>query len=177
MLRVSHPDVVFRVIGEGAERENIEAAIRDQGIRNVQVLPHQPRSSVPSLIWDSDVCLVLLRRSEVFKTVIPTKMLEFMACGRPVILGVEGQALEILDAAGGGIAIPPEDAEALATAVLSLKSNHSLCDTYGLNGQAFIREKMSRKSTALDYERLLMKLLGKEIPVSAEGLKKTAGAQ
>lgn len=174
-LREHHPEVLFRIVGEGAEREKIEALLRDQHIENVQILPQQPRPQVPALIWDSDACLVLLKQSEVFKTVIPTKMLEFMAGGRPVILGVEGQALEILREANAGIAIPPEDAEALAAAVLHLKANVGLAQRYGANGKAYIESKMSRRQTALDYEELLFRVLGRKLP-AAESLKKIAGA-
>lgn len=175
LLRESHPDVIFRIVGEGAEREKIATSIRDQGFANVEILPQQPRSRVPGLIWDSDVCLVLLKRSEIFKTVIPTKMLEFMACGRPVILGVEGQALELLAEAQAGLAIPPEDAEALAAAILKLKSDAPLSAIYGQHGKLFIEEKMSRRSTAEAYEQVLIKVIGKASSLAAETLKKAAG--
>jgi glycosyltransferase involved in cell wall biosynthesis len=164
--------VLFRIVGDGAEREKIEAATRAQGIANVDIGPQQPRSHVPALIWDSDACLVLLKRSEVFKTVIPTKMLEFMACGRPVILGVEGQALELLQQADAGIAIPPEDADALAAAVLRLRADSTLRVRLGRNGEAFIQRNMSRQGTALDYERLLLRVAGRakveESPVAGK---------
>jgi glycosyltransferase involved in cell wall biosynthesis len=175
LLRDRHPNVIFRIIGDGAERAKIEASIQEQGLQNVEILPQQPRSKIPALIWNSDVCLVLLKRSEVFKTVIPTKMLEFMACGRPVMLAVEGQALEILEEAGAGIAIPPEDAEALASAVLTLQSNPSLALAYGRSGAIYIREKLSRRSTAFEYERVLMRLFGGEPSVSVETIEKAAG--
>jgi glycosyltransferase involved in cell wall biosynthesis len=176
MLRQSHPDVLFRIIGDGAERANIEALIKKQGLCNIAIHPQRPRSEVPSMIWNSDVCLVLLKRSEVFKTVIPTKMLEFMACGRPVILGVEGQALEILKEANAGIAIPPEDAGALVAAVLALKANPVLAAALGRNGRAYIEEKMSRQSTASEYERVLAQVLDYTLEIPAETFEKAAGA-
>jgi glycosyltransferase involved in cell wall biosynthesis len=176
ILRRSHPDVLFRIIGDGAEREKIQAAIRAEGIENVKILQQQPRSKVPALIWDSDVCLVLLKRSEIFKTVIPTKMLEFMACGRPVILGVEGQALEILEEAQAGIAIPPENAEALAAAVLRLRADSTLRARMGRNGAEFIERKMSRQGTALAYEHLLLRVAGQLAVENAPPARKAAGA-
>jgi glycosyltransferase involved in cell wall biosynthesis len=174
-LRHSHPDVLFRIVGDGAEREKIEAAIAAQRIENVELVKQQPRSRVPALIWDSDACLVLLKRSEVFKTVIPTKMLEFMACGRPVILGVEGQALDLMEEARGGIAIPPEDADALAAAALRLKADPSLCVRLGANGKEFIANRMSRKTTASDYERLLMRVIGHVLAEEPRPARKAAG--
>lgn len=176
ILRQSHPEILFRIIGEGAERANIEASIKQQGICNVEIRPQQPRVDVPSMIWNSDACLVLLKRSDVFKTVIPTKMLEFMACGRPIILGVEGQALEVLEEANAGIAIPPEDAGALATAVLTLHANPSFAAACGNNGKAYIEENMSRQSTAGEYERVLAKLLDSAPAIPVETFKKAAGA-
>ena len=70
----------------------------------------QAREKIPAFIGTSDVCLVLLKKTELFKTVIPTKMLEFMSCAKPVILGVDGQARHILEEAGAGITIEPENA-------------------------------------------------------------------
>ena len=70
MLRESDPNVVFRIVGDGAERGAIEESIKKSGYSNLEILPQQPRSKVPALIWDSDVCLVLLKQSEVFRTVI-----------------------------------------------------------------------------------------------------------
>ena len=176
LLRQSHPDILFRIIGDGAERGRIESVIRENGYANVELLPQQPRNAVPSLIWNSDVCLVLLKRSEVFKTVIPTKMLEFMACGRPVVLGVEGQAFEVLSEAGAGLGIPPEDAEALSRAVLELYADRALCETLGRHGELYIRSRMSRQSTALHYEGVLLSLVPLVTTEPSETLKRAAGA-
>ena len=96
-LQRTLPDVLFLFVGEGAEKEQLVSLAQRQGLRNVRFLPQQPREKIPALIQASDLCLVLLKKADVFKTVIPTKMLEFMACGRPVILGVDGQAREILE--------------------------------------------------------------------------------
>jgi len=114
-----------------------------------------------------NVCLVPLRKSDVFKTVIPTKMLEFMSCGRPVILGVEGQAQEIVEVARAGICIEPENPQQLAAAILKLKSDAQLTRTLGINGRDYIVRNLSREQTAHDYERVLANVLGHEIAVAA----------
>lgn len=176
MLREEHPDIVFRIVGEGAERPRIQAMIEHGDLPNVELLPQQPRASVPRLIWDSDVCLVLLKGAEIFRTVIPTKMLEFMAAGRPVILGVEGQALEILREAKAGVAIPPEDAEALASAVLALKERPEWRAQLGENGKHYIGREMSRRGTAAEYERVLMDVAGDEGAMELDTLDKAADA-
>ena len=87
-------------MGEGAEKERIKALAQSRGLTNVHFLDQQPREKIPAFISASDACLVLLKKTDVFKTVIPTKMLEFMSCARPVILGVDGQARQIVEDAG-----------------------------------------------------------------------------
>jgi len=119
----------------------------------------QPREKIPGFICASDVCLVLLKKADVFKTVIPSKMLEFMSCARPVILGVDGQARAILEESKGGITIEPENAEALAKAVRHLAANRDIARELGKNGREYVVRKFSRSQTAEKYIRTLEKLL------------------
>lgn len=158
-LRETNPDVLFLIVGEGAEKEKIIALARRKGLANLRFVDQQPREKIPAYIGASDVCLVLLKKTEVFKTVIPTKMLEFMSCGRPVILGVEGQARAILDEARAGIAIEPENPAGLVKAILQLAANRDAARIMGENGRAFIVRKFSRRHTAEKYVRVLERLL------------------
>ena len=93
------PRVSFLLVGEGADKERVQATVHSRGLGNICFVDQQPREMVPAFICASDVCLVLLKKTDLFKTVIPTKMLEFMSCARPVILGVDGQARQILEEA------------------------------------------------------------------------------
>ena len=68
------------MLGEGAEKDRIAALAREQGLSNLRFVDQQPRAKIPAYIGASDACLVLLKKTALFKTVIPTKMLEFMSC-------------------------------------------------------------------------------------------------
>ncbi len=116
-LQHQNANVQFLLVGEGAEKERIKALAQSRGLANLRFLDQQPREKIPAFISASDACLVLLKKTDVFKTVIPTKMLEFMSCARPVILGVDGQARQIVEEAGAGLVIEPENAEALVAAI------------------------------------------------------------
>jgi len=122
-LRESSPQVLFLLVGEGAEKERIISLAHSRGLTNVRFVDQQPREKIPAYIRASDVCLVLLKKTELFKTVIPTKMLEFMACARPVILGVDGQARKIVDEAQAGLFMEPENPDALTNAIMHLAAN------------------------------------------------------
>jgi colanic acid biosynthesis glycosyl transferase WcaI len=158
-LQHQNSDIVFLLVGEGAEKERIKALAGSRGITSVRFLDQQTRDTIPAIISASDVCLVLLKKTDVFKTVIPTKMLEFMACARPVILGVEGQARRILEDAGAGIAIEPENSTALVDAILKLKANPELRQSLGQHGREHILRHYSRGQTAEKYIEILEKLV------------------
>ena len=158
VLQGTAPDVLFMLVGEGADRERILAIAESKHLRNLRVVGQQPREKIPEYISASDACLVLLKKSGVFETVIPTKMLEFMSCARPVILGVNGQAREILNCARGGIYVEPENPAALCEAILKLQRQDHLRESMGRNGREYIVRNLSRESTAVDYLDLLYRL-------------------
>ena len=158
-LRSANPEIVFLVLGEGAEKERIVASARELGLDNLRFIDQQPREKIPSYICASDVCLVLLKKSDIFKTVIPTKMLEFMACARPVILGVDGQARAILEEADSGLVVEPENAAALVDAIRYLAANAEIAGKLGRNGREYIVRKFSRRQTAEKYISVLESLL------------------
>ena len=163
----SAPGVLFLLVGEGAEKEQLVSLVRLRGLTNVRFVDQQSREKIPAYICASDACVVLLKKSEVFKTVIPSKMLEFMSCARPVILGVEGQARKILEEARAGICVEPEDPAELAQAVLRLAGDEQLRETLGRNGRRHVLQHFSRRQTAMMYLDLLQALLGEEKPRAA----------
>jgi len=85
-----------------------------------------PRSDLARILSQSDVALVPLKRARAFQTVIPSKIFEAAAAGRPVLLGVEGQARSLLDQYRAGLAFEPEDAAGLVVAIRTLRSDGSL---------------------------------------------------
>lgn len=157
-LRDSHPRIRFQVVGDGAERPRFEHLVSSMQLTNVDFLGPKPRAEIPVLIGKSDVCLVLLKKSKVFETVVPTKMLEFMASGRPVILGVEGQARHIMQEANAEMFVQPEDAESLREAILQLYASPALRKQLGDNGKRYVTEKLSRESTAKTYIEVLRRV-------------------
>jgi colanic acid biosynthesis glycosyl transferase WcaI len=161
-LRDSAPQVLFLLVGEGAEKGRIISLARSRGLNNMRFVDQQPREKIPVYIRASDVCLVLLKKTELFKTVIPTKMLEFMACARPVILGVDGQARKIVEEAQAGLFMEPENPGAMAQAILHLAADSELRKSMGSNGARHILLHFSRQQTAKDYLAVLGSVVGEK---------------
>lgn len=158
-FRQGDPDISFLLVGEGADKERIQAIVLQRGLSNIHFVDQQPRKNIPAFIGTSDVCLVLLKKTELFKTVIPTKMLEFMSCAKPVILGVDGQARQIVEEAQAGLVIEPENANALVDAIKRLKADANACRTFAQNARAYIVQRYSREQSAKQYIGVLEELL------------------
>lgn len=114
-------DVVFFFAGAGAERGTVERLVAERGLRNVRLIPRQPKARMPALWSVCDVSLVPLRNTPVFATVIPSKIFESMAMGVPILMSLpEGEATRIIGATGCGVCVAPEDPAAMASAIVRL---------------------------------------------------------
>src|SRR5208337_2634049 len=84
-------DIAFLLLGDGADRARLEGEVLRRGLSNLRLLGLRPRAEIPAWIASVDVALVLLRDLPVFETVIPSKIFEFLAQERPVILAARGE--------------------------------------------------------------------------------------
>jgi glycosyltransferase involved in cell wall biosynthesis len=118
----SPPGVAFVFVGDGADRARIEQEARARGLANVHFTGLVPRGEVPDWLASLDVLLVMLRDLPVFATVIPSKLFEFAAMERPVILSApKGEVREMVESAGVAMAIDAESTEQLADAIAALR--------------------------------------------------------
>ncbi len=156
-------EVLFLLVGDGAERDRILKKKKELGLDNVLMLGQQEKKLMPYFISASNACMVLLRKADLFKTVIPSKMFEAMAMERPIIHGVEGESKEIIEQAGCGICIEPENERELADAVLTLSKDAGLCQKLSENGKKFVRANYNRDDLAIKYLKLLKEIHQKDI--------------
>ena len=150
-LLKNDPRFAFLMAGGGAEEARLRAAREARGLDNVVMLGQRPKAEMPALWSATDASLILLKRSDTFKTVLPSKMSEAMAMQCPVILGVEGEAKEVLEAAGAGVAITPESAEELAAAMREIADDPELAAAYGRAGRAYAGENLDRAKVAARF--------------------------
>jgi glycosyltransferase involved in cell wall biosynthesis len=147
--------IAFLLVGDGAERERLEQMRRERGLDNVVIAGQRPKSEMPAIWAATDVSLIVLRRNELFKKVLPSKMFEAMAMRKPIVLGVEGEARQLLEAANAGIAMQPENAPELAAAVVKLVGDPVLAAQYGASGEVHVRRHFDRIDLAARYLTLL----------------------
>lgn len=153
-----HKDIRFLLVGDGADRDRLLRMKDEMGLTNVVMLPQQPKEKMPAILRESGACLVLLKKDDLFKTVIPSKIFEAMAMARPIVLGVEGECRGIIEEAGCGVCIEPESDEQLAAAVLALYRDRPGAARMGENGRRFVKHNYDRDSLAQRYLDVLAKV-------------------
>jgi glycosyltransferase involved in cell wall biosynthesis len=131
-------DVVRTTIaGDGADAPHVAQAIRERGAANVAMIGTVPARDIPALYAASDIGAVLLRDLPLFEGALPTKLLEVMAAGRPVLLAARGESAALVASAGAGIVVAPEDPQALAAALRRLHAEPELVRRLGAAGRRY----------------------------------------
>lgn len=142
-----HDDIQFVFVGEGADKAYLKAQAGERKLRNVSFKDVVPQRLVPTILAAGDICLAHVRKVPGGLGIIPIKMYEAMACARPVVLAVVGDARRIAEDASAAICIEPEDAGALASAILHLYEHPALAATLGPRGRAYVEAQF-------DYDHL-----------------------
>lgn len=116
----SRSDIEICFLGSGVVAAELAESAARRGLSNVRFLPRVPMTEVGDYLDAADALLVHLRDDPLFSITIPSKTQAYLAAGRPVIMAVGGDAAELIKLSGGGLAVPPEQPQALAEAIVHL---------------------------------------------------------
>lgn len=150
-------DVAIVVVGDGAERASLEAEAARRGLRNVQFLGERTRAEMPAYHALCDTVMVLLKRAPYFRRVLPSKIFVCMGFERPIILGVDGEARGIVEEAGAGLFVEPENPTAVAEAILTLREMKSTGTLSGMGraGRKYVGQRFDRNALARQLDAVL----------------------
>lgn len=154
-------NIHFLFIGDGAEKEKIKTIASTNDLKNVTFLDPIPKEQIPNYLSLTDASLVPLKKSDTFKTVIPSKIFEACAMGKPIILGVEGQAKELLDEFGAGVYFEPENMNEFIEVVNRLKDDTELYKNLSKNAvklaQAYDRKALAKEMLDVIQSKALIR--------------------
>jgi glycosyltransferase involved in cell wall biosynthesis len=151
----SYGDIFFAFFGDGPEKQKLVGMAEQLNSRNVRFYDNQPGSKMPEILATLDVSLVPLKRRKLFDGALPSKLFESMGAGIPVVLAVGGEAQNLVERSHGGICVEPEDAAAMADAILRLYQNPDLCRSLGEHGRKYVLQYYNRKDIAERFQRFL----------------------
>jgi glycosyltransferase involved in cell wall biosynthesis len=103
------PNLHFLFIGDGAEKENLMNLANSKNLVNITFLNSVPKHEIVSYLSIIDVALVNLKKSDTFKSVIPSKIFEAAAMKKPILLGLDGESKQLINDFGAGLCFEPEN--------------------------------------------------------------------
>jgi glycosyltransferase involved in cell wall biosynthesis len=156
----NHAHIRIVLLGAGKEKANLVAQSEAMGLENVLFLPPLPKAEMRAALAMADVCVAILKPIEMYKTVYPNKVFDYMAAGRATILAIDGVIREVVESGGAGVYVPPGDPEALASAIRNLAAEPERVRQMGLNGRRYLEAHFDRPIVAADLDELLRELVG-----------------
>lgn len=151
--------IKFVLVGDGPQKEFLHQLKESLQLINVSFFSNQPQMSMPDVIYAADTAVVPLKNIPLFKGAIPSKIFENLAFGKPILLGVDGEARDLfIDEGKCGLYFTPENEQELAANIVKLKNDKLLREELGNNGIVYVNDKFDRRKIAVSFYNQLSAL-------------------
>jgi glycosyltransferase involved in cell wall biosynthesis len=147
--RTKHLPWKYLIVGDGARLDELKSMAREAGLEHVVFTGRLAKNEMPSAWSALDACLIHLKKSELFTTVIPSKMFEAMGMGIPILMGVQGEALDLVIQAKAGLAVEPENDGQLIERFSQILDQGP--EEFGQSGIEFVTRCFDRRNLAEAY--------------------------
>ncbi|MGI8952902.1 MAG: glycosyltransferase family 4 protein [Chitinophagaceae bacterium] len=145
-------EIQFYIIGDGPVKKNLVALNQSLHLSNVTFISNQPLNIITQWLQHCDAYIVPLRKLDLFKGAIPSKLFEPLFFAKSILLGVEGEAKELfIDEGKAGLFFEPENADDLAKNILQLFNNPDEAKLFGENGKKFVDQNFQREKIAAKF--------------------------
>lgn len=152
-------DIRFILLGNGPLDETLKNQKEAMGLHNVDFYDSVEKVAIPSILAAMDISVIPLKKLELFKGAIPSKIFESLAMKKPILLGVEGEARELFIEEGkAGLSFEPENAADLAEKVVLLSGDQEMCRNLGEHARKYVEEKFNRDKIAAEFYSVIMEL-------------------
>lgn len=150
----------FVFLGGGADEENLKQQAKEWALENVSFIPRVASSEVSKYLNTADFLLVHLKKDDLFKITIPSKILAYLKSGKPILMGLEGDAADILNDAEAGYTFEPDNSEDLKAKLEKMAAlNQDEIATLGKNAKKYYRENLSITASVDKIERNLKNIV------------------
>lgn len=152
----NHSDIKFIFLGNGPEKEILQRLSASNSLTNVFFFNVVPKAEMQNVLMATDASIIPLRKLDLFKGAIPSKIFETLALKKPIILGVDGEANDLfIKKANSGLYFEPENAEDLSNKIIYLFHNRDKIIEFGNNGHLFVSKEFNRDIIAEDFFNIL----------------------
>jgi glycosyltransferase involved in cell wall biosynthesis len=159
-FRKTQAPILFTFLGAGADEERLKKRKAELGLDNVQFLPRVNGDEVVKYLNSADALFVHLKNTDLFEITIPSKILSYLRTGKPILLGLRGNAADILNESQSGFLFEPENVEDLIEKILLLSGKtEAERKEMGRRGKNYYDENLSIKSSTDKLENAFLDLL------------------
>ena len=156
------PRIHFKLIGYGYRKEELKQTIKDRGFQNFLFLEAMPRTEAFQAIKNADVAFVSLIEQEVFDTVIPGKLIDYMAVGKPIVAAVSGHAANVIEAAEVGYVSRKRDIDEIERILRKFLDRPDLREALGANGIRYVKENLCWEENIDVLDQVVQQLVMEE---------------
>ncbi len=152
-------DIGFVLVGDGAYLETLKQHIHDKRLDNITLLPFQPYSEIANVFSLGDVGLII-SKGGVGANSVPSKTWSYMAAKTPLLVSfdTDSELVRFTKENECGVCVPPDDADALYKAILTMKASKESLLQQGENGRRFIDATLSRRVGTKRYIAVICSL-------------------
>jgi colanic acid biosynthesis glycosyl transferase WcaI len=164
-MLVRNESIHWVFLGSGRRGAWLENEIAGYGLSDtMHVLGRKPVEDMPRYFASADVLLVTLRKDPIFSLTIPSKVQTYLAAGRPILGALDGEGARIIEEAHAGIAVPAENAEALARAILRLyRMDRAEREAMGKSGMEYSRMHFNRNKLLKELDEWMLDAAGRSV--------------
>ncbi|MDH6061335.1 glycosyltransferase family 4 protein [Chrysosporum bergii ANA360D] len=167
------PHIAFVIVGEAKGLQRLQKHCLECDADNVLLLPFQPRKQLPEMLAAADVGLVVQKKNVVSFN-MPSKIQSLLASGRALVASIpeNGTAAQAVRESKGGVIVPPEDSDALATAILDLYHHPEKVKELGLNSRQYAVEQYAFEQALNNYEDLFYSVIASSQGIESQVVSK-----
>jgi glycosyltransferase involved in cell wall biosynthesis len=163
LLKDEIPKLHFIVLGKGVQLDDLKIRANHLNLGNVHFLPAVGMEEVGSFLGSVNALLIHLNSDPLFEITIPGKTQAYMAVGKPIIMGVRGDASNLISRADCGISFEPENSVALAAAAKDLMLLDPIdIKRLGKNAEKFYNENLSVQVGVDRFTKIINEVIDEE---------------
>jgi glycosyltransferase involved in cell wall biosynthesis len=153
------PQFALVLLGDGKEKARLIERAQDMDLSNLHFISPVPKDHMGEALAAADACIAILKPIELYKTVYPNKVFDYMAAARPVALAIDGVVRQVVEQAQAGFFAQPGDPQALADAIRRMAGDPAKARQMGLNGRAYLETHFDRQKLADNLESMMEKMV------------------
>lgn len=145
-LKDLYPNLRWILVGDGRNRQELEQLVREKKVENIVSFPGRyPATVIPYLIARADASLLTLKKEPIFAITVPNRLQSYMACGKPILASIDGEAADIINESVSGLVAAAGDLQGFVELVKKfMNTSEEQKKQWGMNARSYFLSHFER---------------------------------